>query len=59
VCRQLEESADSSMLVEPNGFYLYFDTSVIELSHAGHSYVRWSWPGLSGSMRASHISVPQ
>jgi hypothetical protein len=40
------------------GRYLYLTTSTNSWSHSGHSYLRLSQPGSSGSIRASHIRVP-
>jgi hypothetical protein len=36
----------------------YLTISLTTFSHCGHSKVRLSWPGSSGSIRASHILAP-
>jgi len=38
--------------------YGYLTTKVSECSHTGHSNVRRSYPGASGSIRASIILLP-
>jgi hypothetical protein len=43
----------------PLSSYLNLTTFVTWPWQRGHSNVRRSWPGFSGSMRASHISPPQ
>jgi hypothetical protein len=43
---------------EMRGAYLNLTTELSEWPHCGHSKVRLSCPGLSGSIRASIIGVP-
>jgi hypothetical protein len=40
------------------GVYLIFATTFVECLHIGHSKVRNSCPGVSGTMRASSTCVP-
>jgi hypothetical protein len=58
MCVFLEARARLQFPAAPGARALYPTTSVFEYPQLGHSNVRRSWPGSSGSIRASSIIMP-